>query len=113
MNIIISLFNKLCNANTTYNQYIAKAEKKEVIPVTDTDYANSKEFLDYVKSLNYTENTSLGGKLTTKYISTGNFVYILYEKKKIKRCVYAKAKGRGKYCKIKGDYILVSKLKVV
>jgi hypothetical protein len=54
-----------------------------------------------------------GGKLTTKYISTGDFVYILYEKKKIKRCVYAKAKGRGKYCKIKGDYILVSKLKVV
>jgi hypothetical protein len=54
-----------------------------------------------------------GGKLTTKYISTGDFVYILYEKKKIRRCVYAKAKGRGKYCKIKGDYILVSKLKVV
>ena len=54
-----------------------------------------------------------GGKLTTKYISTGDFVYILYEKKKIKRCVYTKAKGRGKYCKIKGDYILVSKLKVV
>jgi hypothetical protein len=54
-----------------------------------------------------------GGKLTTKYISTGDFVYILYEKKKIKRCVYTKAKGRGKYCKIKGDYILLSKLKVV
>ena len=67
----------------------------------------------YVNSLNYTGNNSSGGKLTTKYISTGNFVYILYEKKKIKRCVYAKAKGRGKYCKIKGDYILVSKLKVV
>lgn len=54
-----------------------------------------------------------GGKLTTKYISTGNFVYILYEKKRIKRCVYAKAKGRGKYCKIKGVYVLLSKLKVV
>lgn len=54
-----------------------------------------------------------GGKLTTKYISTGNFVYILYEKKRIKRCIYAKAKGRGKYCKIKGDYMLLSKLKVV
>jgi chaperonin GroEL (HSP60 family) len=54
-----------------------------------------------------------GGKLTTKYISTGDFVYILYEKKRIRRCVYAKTKGRGKYCKIKGDYILLSKLKVV
>uniref|UniRef100_A0A6C0K8R6 Uncharacterized protein n=1 Tax=viral metagenome TaxID=1070528 RepID=A0A6C0K8R6_9ZZZZ len=56
---------------------------------------------------------SRGGKQTTKYISTGDFVYILYEKKRIRRCVYAKAKGRGKYCKIKGDYILLSKLKVV
>lgn len=60
-----------------------------------------------------TANELGGGKLTTKYISTGNFVYILYEKKRIKRCVYAKAKGRGKYCKIKGDYMLLSKLKVV
>lgn len=117
MKIIIGLFNKLCSANTTYNQHIARTknintqgntEKKEVIPVTDTDYENSDDYLDYVKSLNYT-----GGKLTTKYISTGNFVYILYEKKKIKRCIYAKAKGRGKYCKIKGDYMLLSKLKVV
>ena len=120
MKTIIGLFNKLCSANTTYNQYIARtkniktqgnAENKEEIPyemVTDTSYLNY---------LNYTggnkANEFGGGKLTTKYISTGNFVYILYEKKKIKRCIYAKAKGRGKYCKIKGDYMLLSKLKVV
>ena len=120
MKIIIGLFNKLCSANTTYNQYSARtkniktqgnAENKEEIPyemVTDTSYLND---------LNYTggnkANELGGGKLTTKYISTGNFVYILYEKKKIKRCIYAKAKGRGKYCKIKGDYMLLSKLKVV
>jgi hypothetical protein len=70
-------------------------------PLTDKEIINNPIYMSY------------GGKLTTKYISTGNFVYILYEKKKIRRCVYAKAKGRGKYCKIKGDYILVSKLKVV
>jgi hypothetical protein len=70
--------------------------------IYETYFSNSKEG----------GNTG-GGKLTAKYISTGNFVYILYEKKRIKRCIYAKAKGRGKYCKIKGDYMLLSKLKVV
>jgi hypothetical protein len=57
-----------------------------------------------------------GGKLAANYKSyksTGKFVYILYKKKRIKRCVYVKAKGRGKYCKIDKEYILLSKLKVV
>jgi hypothetical protein len=83
----------------------AKAKAAENIGVP----YNLVDNMDYVEYL----RESMGGKLTTKYISTGDFVYILYEKKKIKRCVYTKAKGRGKYCKIKGDYILVSKLKVV
>jgi hypothetical protein len=54
-----------------------------------------------------------GGKLTTKYKSTGESVYILYKRKKIKRCVYVKAKGRGKYCKVDGEYKLLSKLKIM
>ena len=57
-----------------------------------------------------------GGKLAANYKSyksTGKFVYILYKKKRIKRYVYVKAKGRGKYCKIDKEYILLSKLKVV
>jgi hypothetical protein len=63
-----------------------------------------------------------GGKLAANYKSyksynlyksTGKFVYILYKKKRIKRCVYVKAKGRCKYCKIDKEYILLSKLKVV
>jgi hypothetical protein len=60
--------------------------------------------------------TRKGGKLAANYKSyksTGKFVYILYKKKRIKRCVYVKAKGRGKYCKIDKEYILLSKLKVV
>lgn len=54
-----------------------------------------------------------GGKLTTKYKSTGDSVYILYKRKKIKRCVYEKTKGRGKYCKVDGEYKLLSKLKIM
>ena len=54
-----------------------------------------------------------GGKLVAKYKSTGESVYILYKKKKIKRCVYEKTKGRGKYCKIDGEYKLLSKLKIM
>jgi hypothetical protein len=56
---------------------------------------------------------SEGGKLAAKYKSTGESVYILYKKKKIKRCVYEKTKGRGKYCKIDGEYKLLSKLKIM
>jgi hypothetical protein len=48
-----------------------------------------------------------------KYISTGEYVHIVYKNKKLKRCVYRKAKGRGKYCKINKVYILLSKLKLV
>ena len=90
--------------NYRYNDAKDKAEK----------VVNNKAFdvFHYDKT---PANEFGGGKRTAKYkpyISTGNFVYILYEKKKIRRCVYAKAKGRGKYCKIKGEYILLSKLKV-
>lgn len=80
--------------------------------LSDPFVEDKEEILDDNNGNNPKEELG-GGKLTTKYISTGNFVYILYEKKKIKRCIYAKAKGRGKYCKIKGDYMLLSKLKVV
>jgi hypothetical protein len=103
--IIIHL-NNLCNAYAKYYTY-----RDEI--------NNSKKMNEEAKAANEeqqqdtTNKEFAGGKLTTKYISTGDFVYILYEKKRIRRCVYAKTKGRGKYCKIKGDYILLSKLKVV
>jgi hypothetical protein len=57
---------------------------------------------------------SLGGsRSVVKYKSTGEHVHIVYNNKKLKRCVYTKAKGRGKYCKINKIYILLSKLKLV
>ena len=89
-----------------------KIAEKDLIYKNEISEANNEAFDNYNRSRSPSGELG-GGKLTTKYISTGNFVYILYEKKRIRRCVYAKAKGRGKYCKIKGDYILVSKLKVV
>jgi hypothetical protein len=52
-----------------------------------------------------------GGRVVAKYKSTGEHVNILYNKRKLKRCVYEKTKGRGKYCKINNKYILLSKLK--
>lgn len=59
-------------------------------------------------------NSSGGSRsIVVKYISTGEYVHIVYNNKKLKRCVYRKAKGRGKYCKINKVYILLSKLKLV
>jgi hypothetical protein len=55
---------------------------------------------------------SSGGSII-KYISTGEHVHIVYKNKKLKRCVYRKTKGRGKYCKINKVYMLLSKLKLV
>jgi hypothetical protein len=47
-----------------------------------------------------------------KYIPTGDVVYILYNKKRIKRNIYVKDKGRPtKYCKINKEYVLLSKLR--
>lgn len=54
-----------------------------------------------------------GGRVVVKYKSTGEHVNILYNKRKLKRCVYEKTKGRGKYCKINNKYILLSKLKII
>jgi hypothetical protein len=58
---------------------------------------------------------AIGGSrgIVVKYKSTGEHVHIVYNNKKLKRCVYTKTKGRGKYCKINKIYILLSKLKLV
>jgi len=58
---------------------------------------------------------AIGGSrgIVVKYKSTGEHVHIVYNNKKLKRCVYRKMKGRGKYCKINKIYILLSKLKLV
>jgi hypothetical protein len=68
----------------------------------------------FIISNHKAEGGSLGGsRSVVKYKSTGEHVHIVYNNKKLKRCVYTKAKGRGKYCKINKIYILLSKLKLV
>ena len=68
----------------------------------------------FIISNHKAEGGSLGGSRSlVKYKSTGEHVHIVYNNKKLKRCVYTKAKGRGKYCKINKIYILRSKLKLV
>ncbi len=52
-----------------------------------------------------------GGNQPVKYKSTGITVSILYKKKKYKRTVYVKDNKNTKYCKIDGEYILLSKMK--
>jgi hypothetical protein len=53
-----------------------------------------------------------GGK-PGKYKSTGITVLVLYKNKKYNRAIYVKDKGNTKYCKIKNEYILLSKMKVI
>jgi hypothetical protein len=66
-----------------------------------------------IKKADETGNLSVGGKPTKyKYVPTGDVVYILYNKKRIKRNIYVKDKGRPtKYCKINKEYVLLSKLR--
>jgi hypothetical protein len=52
-----------------------------------------------------------GGRVEAKYKSTGEHTHILYNNRKLKRCIYENIKGRGEYCKINNKYILLSKLK--
>jgi len=89
-------------------------------------YKDSKDYKDKIEGLEYEiEELKVrieelkekyiqgGGRVVVKYKSTGEHVNILYNKRKLKRCVYEKTKGRGKYCKINNKYILLSKLKLV
>jgi hypothetical protein len=117
---IVFLYNRLCNYNKIYQEKFNIIKKKiEEFEAKEIEKGVKGTLNDMISQAASAASASVksgkidGGKLTTKYISTGDFVYILYEKKRIRRCVYAKTKGRGKYCKIKGDYILLSKLKVV
>ena len=74
------------------------------------------EIIDLEKELKEVESTFFvrrleGGRVVAKYKSTGEYTHILYNNRKLKRCIYENIKGRGKYCKINNKYILLSKLK--
>lgn len=78
----------------------------------------NRKIIDLKKELEEVESTFFvkyrrleGGRVVAKYKSTGEYTHILYNNRKLKRCVYENIKGRGKYCKINNKYILLSKLK--
>ena len=54
-----------------------------------------------------------GGNPPAKYKSTRIAVHIMYKKRKYKRTVYVKEMKKTRYCKIDGEYILLSKMKVI
>ena len=93
---------RLMKEHSPSGMIVDKLDAKDVL-------LNEKPFI--ISNHKAVANSS-GGSLT-KYISTGEHVHIVYKNKKLKRCVYRKAKGRGKYCKINKVYILLSKLKLV
>lgn len=78
----------------------------------------NRDIIDLEKELKEVESTFFvkyrrleGGRVVAKYKSTGEYTHILYNNRKLKRCIYENIKGRGKYCKINNKYILLSKLK--
>ncbi len=101
-------FNKLKDQFRKLFEYTKKVEKLYQIALNDIKY-----------------NQKIGGRgggrergaergregVPVKYKTTGEVVYILYNKKRIKRNIYVKVKGRpAKYCKINKEYVLLSKL---
>ena len=89
-----------------YNDYL------KTIDINDSPL-DKKSYLAKLKKDNEMLNLLDGGKPHPKYKSTGRIVCIMYKKRKYKRTVYVKGKRDTKYCKIDGEYILLSKMKVI
>jgi hypothetical protein len=77
------------------------------VNASETSLSSSKRLA------NITTRRSKRGGNPPKYKSTGITVRILYKKRKYKRIIYVKDTNKTKYCKIDGEYILLSKMKVI
>ena len=90
----------------------SKIDDRWSVSYDDDNTGNKKETsLRPSKMLKISPTPAIGGNSPTKYKSTGITVSIMYEKKKYKRAVYTKDNTKTKYCKIDGEYILLSKIK--
>jgi hypothetical protein len=112
-----SLIEKFNNSNKNKYKSVSESELKSVSE-SELKLILSNN-LNYLSDLNQLLNNlkeppsdKSGGK-PVKYKSTGITVFILYKNKKYNRTIYVKDKGKTKYCKIKNEYILLSKLKVI
>lgn len=87
-------------------------EKLKTLETINSEMTKSLLDLNHLFNQIKEQHPIEGGK-PTKYKSTGITVFILYKNKKYNRTIYIKEKGKTKYCKIKNEYILLSKLKVI
>ena len=105
----IEKFNKVNKAKSVPDTLVEQLGTLETINSEMT-----KSLLDLNQLLNQIkESQPIEGGKPTKYKSTGVTVFILYKNKKYNRTIYVKENGKTKYCKIKNEYILLSKLKVI
>ena len=100
-----------------------RASSRSVQPASFASLESSKHLAHLARSVQSSrlarvkrpeQQSNIGGKPPpAKYKSTGRIVCIMYKKRKYKRTVYVKDKRDTKYCKIDGEYILLSKMKVI
>jgi hypothetical protein len=93
-------------------QFFVGSNKDEFENIIMTRYQCSEFKTSFDCDKSWIDIAYNGGN-TLKYKSTGIKVYILYKNKKYKRTIYMKDKRKAKYCKINGEYILLSKMKVI
>lgn len=108
-----------------YLQFCIGSNKKDFKKIIKTRYQCTgfkisrkceKEWEDIAyPPQNASSSSSSEGGNPPKYKSTGVRVYILYKNNRYNRIIYMnmKDKRKTKYCKINGEYILLSKLKIV
>ena len=112
---------KVANAEEERDRLIEEQElnNKNNLEITDE---SKQKLTDVLKNLEEAEAELAelqkpaareGGKPPAKYKSTGRIVHIMYKKRNYKRTVYVKDKRNTKYCKIDGEYILLSKMKMI
>jgi hypothetical protein len=99
-----------------YKDSYSIVESTQLITRIDKYIAGVENFKPALQKLydNYIKTVpTSGGNPPAKYKSTGIAVHIMYKKRKYKRTVYVKEMKKTKYCKIDGEYILLSKMKVI
>lgn len=108
----IEKFNKVNKAKSVPDTLVEQLGTLETLETINSEMTKSLLDLNHLFNQIKEQPPIEGGK-PTKYKSTGITVFILYKNKKYNRTIYVKENGKTKYCKIKNEYILLSKLKVI